>query len=85
MVFHVTLLAVHLAAALTHPRHSQRGTLAAVEPSTCPDGAATKAPPHQEFDRDADLVQLLYTSGTTSRPSLPGQRGVQLRRRHRSR
>jgi hypothetical protein len=26
-----------------HPRHPQRGTLAAVEPSTCPDGAATKA------------------------------------------
>ena len=42
-VFHVTLLAEHVAAALTHPRHPQRGTLAAVEPSTCPDGAATKA------------------------------------------
>jgi hypothetical protein len=66
-------------------RHPARRTLAAVEPSTCPDGAATKAPPHQEFDRDADLVQLLYTSGATSRPSLPGQRGVQLRHRHRSR
>jgi acyl-CoA synthetase (AMP-forming)/AMP-acid ligase II len=42
-VFHVTLLAEHVAAALTHPRHPQRGTLAAVEPSTCRDGAATKA------------------------------------------
>ena len=42
-VFHVTLLAEHVAAALTHPRHPQRGTLVAVEPSTCPDGAATKA------------------------------------------
>jgi hypothetical protein len=28
----------------------------------------------EEFDRDADLVQLL-NSGTTSRRNLPGQRG----------
>jgi hypothetical protein len=42
-VFYDTLLAEHVAAALTHPRHPQRARFAAVEPSTCPDGAAPKA------------------------------------------
>jgi long-subunit acyl-CoA synthetase (AMP-forming) len=82
-VFHVTLLAEHVAAALTPSaaspaRHACGGGTVDVPGWRRNEGG----PPHQEFDRDADLVQLLYTSGMTSRPSLPGQRGVQLRHRH---